>query len=51
MKGYGFLSFVENMGKNIAKNISENLCVKHSLKLLDHAKESTTDGLKNASKK
>ena len=35
VKGYGFLSFVKNMGKNIGKNISKN----YSPKLLDHAKQ------------
>ena len=25
LKGYGFLSFAENMGKNIGKNISKML--------------------------
>ena len=24
LKGYGFMSFVENMSKNIVKNISKN---------------------------
>ena len=38
VKGYGFLSFVRNMGRNIGKNISKNLSSKYSQKLLDHAK-------------
>ena len=33
VKGYGFLSFTNNMGKNVSKNIS-----KYSRKPLDHAK-------------
>ena len=50
--GYGFLSFTKNMGENIGKNISKNLSSKYSSgmlsmrqKLLDHAKESTTDAV------
>ena len=30
VKGYGFLSFVKNMGKNINKNRSKNLSGKYS---------------------
>ena len=48
-KGYGFLSFAQNMGKNIAKNISKNLSGRYGpgmlamrYKLLDHAKQSAT---------
>ena len=44
-KGYGFLSFVENMS-NSAKNISKNLSDKYSQKLLYHAKKSATDAFK-----
>ena len=51
VKGYGFLSFAKNVGKNTGKNISKNLSSKYSQKLLDHAKQSTTDTLKTASKK
>ena len=50
-KGYGFLSFAKNVGKNIGKNISKNLSGKYSLKLLDHAKQSTTDAFKTNSKR
>ena len=39
VKGYKFLSFVKNMGRNICKNISKNLSSKYSQKLLDHAKQ------------
>ena len=43
LKGYGFLSFAKNMGE-----ISSN---KYGQKLLDSAKESTTDAIKTASKR
>ena len=46
VKGYGFSSFVKNMGKNIGENISKNLSRKYSQNLLDHAKQSTTDVFK-----
>ena len=46
IKGYGFLSFYNNMGRNISKNVSS----KYSQKLLDHAKQSATDALKTFSK-
>ena len=36
------------MCKNIGKNISKNLSGKYRQKLLDHAKESATDGLKTS---
>ena len=42
VKGYGFLSFARNIGKNISSEYSQ--------KLLDHAKQSATDVLKTASK-
>ena len=51
VKGYGFLSFVRNMGKNVSKNMSKNLSSKYSQKRLDQAKQSATDGFKIASKK
>ena len=38
VKGYGFLSFAKSVGRNIGKDISENLVSKYSQKLLDHAK-------------
>ena len=54
VKGYGFLSFAKNMGKNIGKKVSKNISRKYVLgmlamrqKLLDHAKKSATDALKN----
>ena len=43
VKGYGFLSFAKNMGKNPSN--------KYSQKLLDTAKKSTTDAIKTASKR
>ena len=50
VKGYEFLSFVKNIGKDIGKNISKNLKGKYSQKLLDHAKQSATDGLETITK-
>ena len=41
VKGYGFLSFAKNMGKNLSN--------KYGQKLLDSAKKSTTDAIKNDS--
>ena len=46
VKGYGFLSFARNMGKNISKTLSGI----YSQKLLDNAKESATDALKTVSR-
>ena len=43
VKGYGFLSFVKNIGKNLSN--------KYSQKLLDIAKKSTTFATKAASKR
>ena len=43
VKGYGLLSFANNMGANIGKNKNKNLNNKYSQKLLDHAKQSATD--------
>ena len=43
VKGYGFLSFAKNMGKNLSN--------KYSQKLLDRAKKCTTDVTKTASKR
>ena len=50
VKGYRFLSFAKPMGKNIGKNVIKSLRGKYSQKLLDHAKQSTTVGLKISSK-
>ena len=43
VKGYGFLSFAKNMGKNLSS--------KYGQKLLDGAKKYTTDAIKTASKR
>ena len=43
VKGYGFLSFAKNIGKNISN--------KYSKKLVDTAKKSETDAIKTASKR
>ena len=51
VKGYGFLSFANNMGKNVGKNIIKNLSSKYNQSLLDCAKQSATDGFKTASKR
>ena len=47
VKGYGFMSFGKNMGKNISKHLSS----KNIQELLDHAKQSATDALKTSSKR
>ena len=47
VKGYGFLSFANKIGKNIGKNISN----KNSQKFVDSAKMSATDAIKTASKR
>ena len=41
VKGYGFLSFSKNMGRNLSNNTVK----------IDRAKESTTNAIKTASKK
>ena len=43
VKGYGFLSFAENMGKSLSNTYGQ--------KPLDSAKKSTTDAIKTASKR
>ena len=47
VKGYGYLSFAKNMGKNTIKNLSP----KQSQELLDHAKQSATEALKTSSQR
>ena len=42
VKGYGFLSFAKNMGKSLSN--------KYGQKILDSAKKSTTDALKQLQK-
>ena len=51
VRGYGFLSLAENIGKNISKNISKNLSGKYSQKLLNHAKQSATGAFETALKR
>ena len=48
VKGYGFSSLTNNMGKNIGKNISKILSGKYSQKFLDHAKKPAADAFKTA---
>ena len=43
IKGYGFLSFAKNIGKNLRNNYGQ--------KLLDSAKKSAIDAIKTASKR
>ena len=43
VKGYGFLSFAKNIGKNLSN--------KYDQKLVDTDKKSATDALKTASKR
>ena len=43
VKGYRFLSFAKNIGRNLSN--------KYGQKLLDSAKKSTTDAIKTASKR
>ena len=43
VKGYGFLSFAKDMGKNLSN--------KYGRKLFDSAKKSTTEVIKSASKR
>ena len=42
--------FAKSIGKNVAKNVSKILCSKYGQKPIDHAKQSTTDAIKTASK-
>ena len=49
VKGYGFLSFVENVGSNIGKNRFKNLSSKCSQKRLHHVQ--LTDALNLLQKK
>ena len=43
VKGYGFLSFAKNMGKNLSNKFGQ--------KLIHNAKKPTTDTMKTASKR
>ena len=51
VKGYGFLSFAKNMGKDIGKNITKSLNSKYSQRLLGHAKQSAIGSFKTSSKR
>ena len=51
VKGYGFLSFVRNMGENIGKTLSRILGSKYSQKPFNDVKQFATDGLKTALKR
>ena len=51
VKGYGFLPFAKNEGKDIGKNVSKNLSSKYRQKFFDYAKQSATDALKTALKR
>ena len=48
LKGYGFFSFVKNVGKNIGKNISKNLSGKSAK---NHVQQFATDAFKKCFKK
>ena len=50
LKFYEFLSFDKNIGKKIGKNMSKNLSSIYRQNVFDHAKQSTTDAIKTASK-
>ena len=50
VKEYGFLSFAKSMGRH-ANKVAKNFSNKYSEKFLDSAKKSTTDAIKNASKR
>ena len=50
VKGYGFLSFAKNIGKNATK-VAKSMSNKYSKKLLDSAKKSTTNAIRTASKR
>ena len=50
VKGYGFLSFAQNMGTHATK-FAKNLNNKYGQILVDGAKKSETDALKIASKR
>ena len=39
VKGYGFLSYAKNMGKNISKDIIKNLSGRYSKERFDYTKQ------------
>ena len=51
VKGYGSLSFPKSINKSLGEKINKNVSSKRSQKRLDHAKQSTTDTIKTASKR
>ena len=51
IKGYGYLPFAKNIGRNIVKNTSKNLSSKNIQNIIDHAKQSATDEIETASKR
>ena len=51
LKGYGFLTFPKNIGKNMVKNISKSSSSKYSQKLLDQAKQYATNFFEPSSKR
>ena len=51
VKGYEFLVFAKDMGRNIGKNISKNLSHQYSEKFLNLAKQFAKDTLKTVSKR
>ena len=50
LKEYGFLSFAKNIGTHAAK-VAKNMSNKYSQKLVDTAKKSAAEAIKNASKR
>ena len=51
VKGYEFLPFANNMWKNTAKNVGENISNKYSQTFLHRTNQSASDTFINASKK
>ena len=50
VKGYGFLSFAKNVGRD-ANKVAKSLSNKYGQKLLDSGRKSTTDAIETASKR
>ena len=50
LKEYGFLFFAKNIGTHAAK-VAKNMSNKYSQKLVDTAKKSAAEAIKNASKR
>ena len=51
VKGFRFLSFVKNMGKNVDKTASKNFSIKYNQKNFNNMIQSATDALKFTSNK